>query len=101
MDLSQMTLTELRAALISGETSSVAATQAMLDRIAAIDPTIKSYLRVTANDALRQAEAADARLAAGLLSIDSIQGVEEQRDHRLFGMTPRFCRIDGDRLAQQ
>ncbi|MGB1250183.1 MAG: Asp-tRNA(Asn)/Glu-tRNA(Gln) amidotransferase subunit GatA [Candidatus Promineifilaceae bacterium] len=65
MDVSQMTLTELRAALQRGETTSVAATQAMLDRITSVDPTIKSYLRVTANDALSQAKAADARLAAG------------------------------------
>lgn len=65
MDFSDMTLTEVRAALRSGEASSVAVTQAMLDRIEKVDPTIKSYLKVTANDALLQAEAADARLAAG------------------------------------
>ena len=65
MDVTQMTLTALRTALRNGELTSVAATQAVLDRIAAVDPTIKSYLRVTAEDALAQAQAADERLAAG------------------------------------
>ena len=37
MDVSTLTLTELRDALRRGETTSVAATQAMLDRIIAYD----------------------------------------------------------------
>lgn len=65
MDLSELTLTELRSALRQGNTSSVAATQAMLDRIVAFDNDIKSYLTVTDEMALEQAESADARRARG------------------------------------
>ncbi len=65
MDITTLTLTELRAALRRGETTSVAATQAMLDRIVAHDNTIRSYLTVTDEMALEQAAAADLRRAAG------------------------------------
>jgi len=65
MDLTTLTLTELRDALRRGETTSVAATQAVLDRIVAVDNDVKSYLSVTDEMALAQAEAADARRAAG------------------------------------
>ena len=47
MELASLTLTELRDALRRGETTSVAVTQAMLDRIVAHDNTIRSYLTVT------------------------------------------------------
>jgi len=59
------TLIQLRSALRQGETSSVAATQAMLDRIVAQDNDIKSYLTITDEMALEQAAAADQRLANG------------------------------------
>jgi aspartyl-tRNA(Asn)/glutamyl-tRNA(Gln) amidotransferase subunit A len=65
MDLPHLTLTELRQALRRGETSSVAATEAMLDRIVAYDNGIQSYLTVSDELALEQAAAADARLARG------------------------------------
>ena len=65
MDITILTLTELRDALRRGEITSVAATQAMLDRIVAHDNTIRSYLTVTDEMALEQAAAADRRLAAG------------------------------------
>lgn len=65
MDVSTLTLTELRDALQRGETTSVAATQAMLDRIVALDNTVRSYLTVTDEMALEQAAAADRRRAAG------------------------------------
>jgi len=65
MDLSTLTLTELRDALRRGETTSVAATQAMLDRIVAHDNVICSYLTITDEMALEQAAAADRRRAAG------------------------------------
>jgi len=65
MDLTQLTLTELRQALHDGQTTSVAATQAMLDRIIAADNEIKSYLTVTDEMALAQAETADQRRASG------------------------------------
>lgn len=65
MDITTLTLTELRDALRRGEITSVAATQAMLDRIVAHDNIIRSYLTVTDEMALEQAAAADGRLAAG------------------------------------
>ncbi|MGH2536089.1 MAG: Asp-tRNA(Asn)/Glu-tRNA(Gln) amidotransferase subunit GatA [Candidatus Promineifilaceae bacterium] len=65
MDLSRLSLTALRRALRQGETTSLAATQAMLDRIVALDNDLKCYLTVADEGALEQAAAADARLAAG------------------------------------
>ncbi len=60
-----MGLVEARAALQQGEISSVALTQNLLDRIVAVDNSVKSYLTVTDELALEQAAAADKRLAAG------------------------------------
>ncbi|MCB8924438.1 MAG: Asp-tRNA(Asn)/Glu-tRNA(Gln) amidotransferase subunit GatA [Ardenticatenaceae bacterium] len=65
MKLTELTLTELRTALRQGETSSVAATEAMLDRIVAEDNELQSYLTITDEMALEQAKAADERLAKG------------------------------------
>ncbi len=65
MDLTTLTLTELRTALRNGETTSVAATEAMLNRITEIDNDVKSYLTLTDELALEQAAAADARRAQG------------------------------------
>ena len=65
MEYHSLTLTQLRTALRRGETTSVAATQAMLDRIVAVDNDIKSYLVVSDEMALEQAAAADARRAEG------------------------------------
>ena len=61
------TLPELSEQLVSGETSSAALTQAYLDRIAAVDrdgPRLQSVLSLNP-DAMAQAEASDARRAAG------------------------------------
>ncbi|WP_420629806.1 Asp-tRNA(Asn)/Glu-tRNA(Gln) amidotransferase subunit GatA [Candidatus Leptofilum sp.] len=65
MNVSDLTLTELRTALRQGEISSVAATEAMLDRIVAEDNELQSYLTITDEMALEQAKAADERLAKG------------------------------------
>jgi aspartyl-tRNA(Asn)/glutamyl-tRNA(Gln) amidotransferase subunit A len=65
LDLTNLTLVELRQALRNGETTSVAATQAILDRIVALDNEIKSYLLVADELALAQAAEADRRLAQG------------------------------------
>ena len=65
MDFAELSLTELRQKLVAGEISSVAVTEAMLDRIAERDNEIKSYLTVTDELALAQAAEADVRLAAG------------------------------------
>jgi aspartyl-tRNA(Asn)/glutamyl-tRNA(Gln) amidotransferase subunit A len=65
LDLSALTLIELRDALRKGVTTSVAATQVMLDRIVALDNGIKSYLSVTDEMALEQAAEADNRRSRG------------------------------------
>lgn len=59
------TIAELSAALEAGETNAVAITRAVIDRTAAVDDRIKAFLSYDAEDALAQAEAADARRAAG------------------------------------
>ncbi|MSZ44176.1 MAG: Asp-tRNA(Asn)/Glu-tRNA(Gln) amidotransferase GatCAB subunit A, partial [Actinobacteria bacterium] len=56
---------ELVSLLASGEVSSVEVTQAHLDRIAAVNGTLNSYLHVTADAALKVAADVDRRRAAG------------------------------------
>jgi Asp-tRNA(Asn)/Glu-tRNA(Gln) amidotransferase A subunit family amidase len=45
--------------------SSAALTKMMLDRIAAIDPKLRSYVTVLGDDALKAAAAADTEIASG------------------------------------
>ena len=52
-------------ALTKGETSSVALTQAHLDRISAVDPKVKAFLHVDKDGALAQAADVDAMRAKG------------------------------------
>ncbi|MCV6609976.1 MAG: Asp-tRNA(Asn)/Glu-tRNA(Gln) amidotransferase subunit GatA [Amphritea sp.] len=61
----EKTLAELAQGLSSGEFSSVELTQAYLDRIKAEDGQLNSYISVTEEQALAQAEAADQARAAG------------------------------------
>ncbi|HEY0247797.1 MAG TPA: Asp-tRNA(Asn)/Glu-tRNA(Gln) amidotransferase subunit GatA [Gryllotalpicola sp.] len=63
-ELIRLTAAELADKLAAGEVSSVEATQAHLDRIAAVDGDVRSFLHVSA-DALATASAIDARRAAG------------------------------------
>ena len=65
MSLTEKTLIEVRDLLRSGATTSVALTEAILGRIEAVDGKVRAYLRTTADMALEQARAADARIAAG------------------------------------
>lgn len=65
MDISKLSLTELREALRNGRITSVAATEAMLEQIVAQDNDLCAYLTITDELALEQAAAADARLAQG------------------------------------
>ena len=65
MKLTDLTLIELRKALNAGTISSLQATQATITRIATVDNEVKSYLSVTDEMALEQAESADKRLANG------------------------------------
>ncbi|MFG6502357.1 Asp-tRNA(Asn)/Glu-tRNA(Gln) amidotransferase subunit GatA [Microbacterium sp. P05] len=63
-DLTRLTAADLAAAIASGETSSVEATRAHLDRIAAVDPDVHAFLHVN-EQALAVAESIDRRRAAG------------------------------------
>jgi aspartyl-tRNA(Asn)/glutamyl-tRNA(Gln) amidotransferase subunit A len=63
MDLTTITIAEIAAGLRAKKFSSRQVTQAYLDRAAAENPSLNAYLEVFA-DALAQADAADARLAA-------------------------------------
>jgi aspartyl-tRNA(Asn)/glutamyl-tRNA(Gln) amidotransferase subunit A len=63
--LNQLTISELVAKLAAREVSSRAATEACLARIQSVDPQIRAFISYDAADALAQADAADAALAAG------------------------------------
>ena len=56
---------ELHQQLISKERSAVEITQEALDRIQAVEPQVHSFLQVTGDRALAQAQQVDAKLAAG------------------------------------
>ncbi len=64
-ELTDLTIAEAGARLQKREISSRELTQAALDRIAAVDDRVKAFLTVTAEGALAQADAADARIASG------------------------------------
>ncbi|MCC6192416.1 MAG: Asp-tRNA(Asn)/Glu-tRNA(Gln) amidotransferase subunit GatA [Anaerolineales bacterium] len=63
-DLTDLTLHQAAASLRAGEVSSRELTEACLDRLAAVDPRLRSFLSVTADLARTAAEAADRQLAA-------------------------------------
>jgi len=63
-DLTRLSAADLSTRLASGDVSSVEATQAHLDRIAAVDGDVHAFLHVSA-DALDSAAAVDADRAAG------------------------------------
>ncbi len=65
IDLATLTLERAAALLGQREMSAVELTRAVLDRIAITDPRIASFITVTAETALAQAEAADARRTRG------------------------------------
>jgi amidase len=64
-ELCTKSLTEVAALIKKKEVSPVELTQAMLDRIAALDGKLYSYLTVTADLALQQARAAEQEIAQG------------------------------------
>jgi aspartyl-tRNA(Asn)/glutamyl-tRNA(Gln) amidotransferase subunit A len=65
MQLTDLTIHQLHDLLRQGKTSSQEVTRAFLDRIAATDERINAFITVCQQEALQQAEAADARLKAG------------------------------------
>ena len=64
-ELIKKNASELVSLMASGEVSSVEVTQAHLDRIAAVNGTLNSYLHVTTDAALKVAAEVDRRRAAG------------------------------------
>ena len=58
-ELHQLTVAAASAALASGELTSVALTEALLERIAMLEPTFQAFLTVTGERALDAARAAD------------------------------------------
>jgi amidase len=64
-DLHYLSLDEVARRLKARKVSSVETTQAILDRIAKLDPKLKSYATLTAERALADAAARDGELAAG------------------------------------
>ena len=64
-DLIDMSISEAAEALQTGATSSVALTQATLERIKLTEPTVHAYAAVPEEAALAQAEAADQEIAEG------------------------------------
>ncbi len=64
-DLTRLSAADLASRLQSGEVSSLEATRAHLDRIAAVEPAVHAFLHVSDEDALATAADVDARRAAG------------------------------------
>jgi aspartyl-tRNA(Asn)/glutamyl-tRNA(Gln) amidotransferase subunit A len=64
-DLVRRSAADLAEALAAGETTSVALTQACLDRISVVEPSVHAFLHVDAEGALAQAAASDGRRGAG------------------------------------
>ncbi|MGH8961138.1 MAG: Asp-tRNA(Asn)/Glu-tRNA(Gln) amidotransferase subunit GatA [Jatrophihabitantaceae bacterium] len=64
-DLTRLTAAELAAQVASGEVSAVEVTQAHLERIGAVDGSVRAFLHVDTDGAIAAAEAVDAKRAAG------------------------------------
>jgi aspartyl-tRNA(Asn)/glutamyl-tRNA(Gln) amidotransferase subunit A len=63
--VTDLTLTELAAAIAAGKISAAEATQACLDRIARLDSRLRTFITLDGAGALARARALDADLAAG------------------------------------
>ena len=68
MKLHELTIEEAQRLLKSKEVSSVELTQAVLDRIRAVEDKVDAFIAVSEKEALQQAEKADAEIAAGRCS---------------------------------
>src|SRR5208337_3936624 len=65
MELFNLTIHELHDRLISGDITSEAITESVLNRIGAVDDKVKAYITVTADGARAQAREADRRVKSG------------------------------------
>jgi len=65
VELYQLTIREAHDHLAAGEFTAVELTEAVLERILAVDNDVRAYLTLTPEEALAQARAADERRAAG------------------------------------
>lgn len=65
MDIFELTIRQLHDKLNSREVSSVEATRAMLARIESVESRVGSFITLTPESALAEAEAADRRIASG------------------------------------
>ena len=65
LDLDLLTLPQASSLLAGREVSSVELTEAVLDRVARVEPGVAAFVTVTAETALEQARKADARTASG------------------------------------
>ena len=65
LNLETLSLTAARTAVVDGTTSAAALASAHYERIATVDPKINSYLALTRDRALAQAERIDAAAKAG------------------------------------
>ena len=65
MELAGLTAHEARTLLDGGEVTSVELTTAVLERISQVEDRVKAFVTVTDELAMRQAEQADTRIAAG------------------------------------
>jgi aspartyl-tRNA(Asn)/glutamyl-tRNA(Gln) amidotransferase subunit A len=73
MELFELTIHELHDKLKKKELSAVEATKALLARIEMVEPKVHAFITVTADQALKDAEEADRRIAAG--DITSLTGI--------------------------
>jgi aspartyl-tRNA(Asn)/glutamyl-tRNA(Gln) amidotransferase subunit A len=64
-ELTRLTAADTAAKVAAGEVSAVEVAQAHLDRIAAVDRSVRAFLHVDTDGALAAAEAVDAKRAAG------------------------------------
>jgi amidase len=64
-ELHWLTLTQAAALIKKREVSPVALARHMLDRISALEPTLRAYVTVTADHALERARAAEAEITGG------------------------------------
>ena len=65
MELHALTLHEAQQRLAAGDLTAVRLTEAVLERIDSVEPTVRAYLSLDREGAIAQAEAADAARAAG------------------------------------